>query len=103
MASNVQATPIQTPKFLNEMGLKPKEKKSVTLSYRTPLTTPDISAYNLFWQKQSGTDKDPINFNFKLPDGKSLISQSGGLQIMGDNVVLNSDLSVDRAVDINFK
>ncbi|MBI2063684.1 MAG: DUF4012 domain-containing protein [Candidatus Yanofskybacteria bacterium] len=81
---------------------KPKQTKSVTLKYRTPVSAVG-GEYNLLWQKQSGTGHDRIAFSLKLPEGKNVINQSPRLQAMGDSLVLNSDLSVDREIDIDFR
>ena len=82
---------------------KPHEKKIVSLSYYTPDSAADASNYKLFWQKQSGTGADPINFSFKLPYDTRVLKQSDGLQTIGDTLVLTSDLSIDREIDIDFK
>ena len=81
---------------------KPGQTKSVTLKYRTSTLLAD-GKYNLLWQKQSGTGNDQIGFNFKLPEGKNVLNQSSGLQTIGDNLVLNSDLSVDRKFEVEFR
>ncbi len=83
--------------------VKPKQTKSVVLKYHTPATGTTGGGYALYWQKQSGTGGDHINFSFKLPDGASIVDKSPGLQLLGDNLVLNSDLSVDREIDIKLK
>ena len=59
--------------------------------------------HGLLWQKQSGTGQDQVSFSIKLPEGKSVINQSAGLQAIGDRLVLNSDLAEDREIDILFK
>lgn len=81
---------------------KPKQTKSVLLSYSTPVSASG-GKYNLLWQKQSGVDDDQIGFSFKLPEDNSVKNLSSGLQVIGENLVLNSDLSIDREVDIEFK
>lgn len=78
---------------------KPKQTKSVTLKYKTPTSVAD-GKYSLLWQKQSGTGQDQIGFSFKLPDGKSMLNKSAELQTIGNSLILNSDLSVDREIDI---
>ena len=83
--------------------VKPKETKSVVLKYITPAAEVVAGNYNFYWQKQSGTDNDYVNFSFKLPYGASVTGKSPSLQLLGDNLVLNSDLSVDREIDIIFK
>ncbi|MBI2062779.1 MAG: DUF4012 domain-containing protein [Candidatus Yanofskybacteria bacterium] len=81
---------------------KPQQTKSVVLKYSTPFMVAD-GKYNLLWQKQSGTGQDQISFSFKLPEGENVLNQSAGLQTIGDNLVLNSDLSIDREININFR
>jgi len=83
--------------------VKPKQTKSVILKYRTPVAGVARGNYSLYWQKQSGTGGDHINFSFKLPNGASVTDKSPDLQQLGDNLVLNSDLSVDREIDITFR
>lgn len=83
--------------------VKPKQTKSVVLKYHTPVTEAAGRGYSLYWQKQSGTGGDHINFSFKLPDSASVTDKSSGLQLLGDNLVLNSDLSVDREIDITLR
>lgn len=83
--------------------VKPKQTKSVVLKYRTPGAEGADKGYVLYWQKQSGTGSDHINFIFKLPEGKKVVSQSPGLQLLGNNLVLDSDLSIDRAIDIKLE
>ncbi len=83
--------------------IKPGQKGSVVLNYDTPGDIAKDVNYQLYWQKQSGTGKDPINFSFKIPDGKNVLSQSDDLQLMGNSLILNSDLSVDRQIDIKLK
>jgi hypothetical protein len=82
--------------------VKPKQTKSVVLKYRIPVTGATSGEYTLYWQKQSGTGGGHINFSFKLPDGALIVNQSPDLQRLGDNLVLNSDLSVDREIKISF-
>ena len=83
--------------------VKPKQTKSVVLKYHTPGAEEADKGYALYWQKQSGTGSDHINFSFKLPEGKKVISQSSGLQLLGNNLILDSDLSIDRAIDIKLE
>ena len=83
--------------------VKPKEMKSVVLKYRTPIAEAAGGSYNLYWQKQSGTGGDHINFSFKVPPNSSVINQSPDLQLLGDSLILNSDLSIDREIKIQFR
>ncbi len=82
---------------------KPKQTQSVILKYHTPSNALNISNYDLFWQKESGTSQDKINFSLTMPDGKKFINQSGNLQLMGNNLTMASDLLVDREIDVEFK
>lgn len=83
--------------------VKPKQTKSVVLKYHTPAAGAIGGGYALYWQKQSGTGGDHINFSFKLPDGASVTDKSPGLQLLSNNLVLNSDLAEDRNIDITFR
>ncbi len=80
---------------------KPKESKMVTIKYTLPAGNAD--GYHLLWQKQSGTNTDHVDFSFKVSDGKQATSQNPDMHLIGDSLVLNSDLSVDRNIDIEFK
>ena len=82
--------------------IKPKQTKSVVVKYRTPVPFVD-DKYILLWQKQSGTGQDQIGFSFNIPEGKGVLNQSAGLQLIGDSLVLDSDLAEDRSVDILFR
>lgn len=82
--------------------VKPHDKKTVSLSYTVPAGSA-ADGYHLYWQKQSGTDHDQISFSFKLPDDKQALSRSEGLQLVGNTLTLDSDLLLDREVDIKFR
>ncbi len=82
--------------------IRPGNSKTVTLKYSTKNQMADDS-YHLLWQKQSGTVSDKMIFNFKIPDGKQLESNTDGGQLMGNNFIFNSDLSTDRLIDIQLK
>ncbi len=83
--------------------VKPKEAKSVVLKYLTPVAEAAEGSYNLYWQKQSGTGDSHINFSFELPDGASVADKNPDLQLLDGNLVLNSNLSVDKEIKIEFK
>ena len=63
--------------FETSFVLNPQEKVSVVLSYDLPAST-TISAenknYNLYWQKQPGTDKDTFSFSFTPPFGTTALT-----------------------------
>lgn len=86
---------------------KPGQTKSAEISYQIPYASVCVKSanvcdgYKLYWQKQSGTIGDRINFSFALPEEKQAIDISKDLQLLGNNLVLNSDLTIDR--DIDFK
>jgi hypothetical protein len=83
--------------------VKPKEKRTVTLNYKTPTATADREVYDLLWQKQSGTDNIPFSFSFQLPDGKRVFNQTAGLNSIGSSLMTNSNLDVDKEIKIEYK
>lgn len=83
------------------MITKPKQKTAVTLDYTVPFA--GGKHYGLYWQKQSGTGQDALEFSFKVPDGKEASNYSSDLKLMNGSLVMSSDLSVDREVGVDIK
>lgn len=83
---------------------KQQKTSTVTLSYHVPFSVLRKSSnqYSLIWQKQLGTGSDHIQFSFKKSAGMSIAGHSQELQQVGDNIVLSSDLSIDRDIQIVF-
>lgn len=81
---------------------RPKETKSVVLKYQVPIENAGDS-YHLLWQKQSGTDNSAVNFSFRLPKDKKPSNYSPDLQLIGSILVLDSNLSADKYLDIDLK
>jgi len=75
--------------------LNPKQTKSVTVEYESGARS-EPNGYSLLWQKQSGTNSDPINIKITPPKNKKISGNQSGV---GDN----SDLLVDREIKINFQ
>ena len=63
------------------MITKPRKTSSVTVTYHVPVST--SGRYTLYWQKQSGTEHDMIHVG-----------------VAGTSAVYDSDLSLDRKVNI---
>lgn len=82
---------------------KPKQDKSVVLKYSVPARMSGGDKYSLLWQKQAGTGRDRAGLKLSIPDSLTLISHSPDLQPVGDNIVMDSDLSIDHLIDITFK
>ncbi|MEK7583028.1 MAG: DUF4012 domain-containing protein [Patescibacteria group bacterium] len=84
------------------MITKPRKTSSVSITYHILKDTLDLGAdkYTLLWQKQSGTDGDHATVSIQIPDGKKISQQSDGIQLLGANAVLDTDLSVDREVKV---
>lgn len=81
---------------------KPQKTSSVALSYHIPYSAIRLpkKQYSLVWQKQAGTFSDAIQFNFKLHPGMSVAGHSPELQELGNSLVVSSDLSVDKELQV---
>lgn len=88
---------------------KPGQTKTVAVNYKVPSVSVGVESvsvrdgYSLLWQKQSGTGHDQISFNFQIPSGKEVKNKTAGLEQLGDNLISNADLSIDRTIDIGFR
>lgn len=81
--------------------VKPKEKKSVTLEYTSPIAA--SGQYSLLWQKQSGTGGFPLSFSLSLPEGKAALNKSPLLENVTGGLTSSSDLSIDREFRVVFR
>lgn len=78
--------------FATFIEVPPKSSKEITLTYRISKSIKLESApiYHLYVQKQPGTEKDPFEFTFNLPN--YLVDKETGKQ----NLKVATDLLVDR-------
>lgn len=81
----------------------PQETKTVTLKYKSPITTED-GEYSMIIQKQSGTVADKLRFSFVPPNDKQIIFRyPQEIQYVNDSFILDSNLSVDREIEIHWR
>ncbi|HSX18973.1 MAG TPA: DUF4012 domain-containing protein [Candidatus Saccharimonadales bacterium] len=93
-----------------------KSTKVVTFTYRIPknIKLETNPTYSVYFQKQAGTEKDPLEFKFNLPaylTVKNVNPSSCHPELVsgscpnyqGQNITINSDLSTDRQFTINLK
>ncbi len=88
--------------FAGWLGLKPGQKKTVTIKYELPEKFDSSKAYSLYFQKQSGTQGTPIRVTVTLPENmiyKNWLPQSPNLKILGEKkLVYTNNLSIDRTI-----
>ncbi|EKD58192.1 MAG: hypothetical protein ACD_57C00004G0002 [uncultured bacterium] len=80
-----------------------KSSREVTFSYRIPknIKLEKAPYYHLYVQKQSGTEKDPVEFTFNLPSYLEVKSVNDSDEQEGkQNLSLKTDLSTDRQFEI---
>ena len=93
------------------MVVKPKESQSVVVRYAVlgkylsqgGLPGQQQAGYDLLWQKQSGNDHDKLHFSMVPPEGKTISQKSEDFKILGDTLVLDSELIIDRDISVDFK
>lgn len=83
------------------LTVKPQEKRTVTLAYRSPESL-SAGRYQLLWQKQPGTRNIKTDFNFHLPAGRTATGFKEGLELIGDKIIFNSDLLIDREIGFDL-
>lgn len=87
--------------FETSFKINPGESASITLSYDLPVKlsiTKDQNQYNLFWQKQGGTESDDYAFSFSPPFGTVVEEKSSSLS-EGDGVLKSNGIFQK---DLNF-
>ncbi len=83
-----------------------KSTQVVTFVYRIPknIDLEDASTYSIYFQKQAGTEKDPLEFKFNLPAYLNVVSVNQDQQYSNkQNITLESDLSTDKHFTIEIK
>lgn len=87
------------------LELMPKEQKTLVLDYQTPLKLEfkaGKAKYKLNVLKQSGTLKDPFIWRISYPISYSLASEQTK-KLGPQEQTIQTDLSVDRSFEIEFK
>ncbi len=85
------------------MVVKPKESQSVEVRYSVPGKYLSQGGYDLLWQKQSGNDRDKLHFSMIQPEGKMISQMSPDSKMIGDTMVLDGELNIDRDIRADFK
>lgn len=80
-----------------------RSQKEVSFIYRIPknIKLEDAPTYSVYFQKQAGTERDPLEFKFNLPAYIEVKSVNGDEQYKGQqNITISTDLSTDRQFEI---
>ncbi len=80
--------------------LQPSSKLTLSLGYdlaEDQTLLKDTSKYGLYWQKQPGTNGDPVSIEFNAPFGKSIVSSNIGDVASSEKVLYTGDLVTDTA------
>lgn len=88
------------------LQIAPKETKQLILEYSlsNPITfTGDSSVYKLDVLKQSGTDKDPFEWQLSVPINFKAQLSEGSTDKYGQEVSISTDLQKDRSFLVNLK
>lgn len=85
-----------------------KSTREFTLTYRIPknIKLEKAPTYHVYFQKQPGTDRDQLNFNFNLPNYLAVKSINSSENQQGkQNISIQTDLLEDRqfTIDISKK
>jgi nucleoside-diphosphate-sugar epimerase len=82
-----------------------KSTKTITFSYRIPknIKLEQAPSYNLYVQKQPGTDKDPFTFRLNLP-GYLVVKSTNNSDEFQDkqNIEINTNLATDQQFEIGI-
>jgi len=80
-----------------------QERKIISFEYQLPLkiNQPKFS-YSLLWQKQSGTDKDPLSVLVSFPSSFQVVNIFPDALTGPQTILYNTDLSKDRVFKIDF-
>jgi len=85
--------------------IKPEETKKVEFEYqleRQELVARKEFTYELFFQKQAGTEKDPLFLKFNYPQNWRIKKTNFPAVTKNSSFNYNTDLSVDRIFSIEF-
>lgn len=81
------------------------ESTKVSLSYATPGTSRPVDGaqeYQLYLQKQSGTESLPLNLDLYLPEGATLLSATLDGKPL-PNLAIDTDLKEDRVISVRYR
>ncbi len=84
---------------------KPQKTSEVTISYHIPLSiignNPNV--YELYWQKQSGSQGDAIHWTSQVPNGSLLSGRDPWVQVIGDTLIFDASLDTDQQFKVQFQ
>lgn len=86
--------------------LDPKNTAILKISYDLPQglsVTKDAKEYNLYWQKQSGSNQDPIELEIDYPFGMEVIDRTNGFVYANDIMSIRTNLKSDREFFVKLK
>lgn len=92
--------------FEFEFTLNPNSSVDIILEYDLPSNlsiTSDHKEYDLLWQKQPGTDNDPMYFEFRYPFGMTVDETSGNLSSDNFKVYLESILNSNHKIYVKVR
>lgn len=92
--------------FEGFISVEPKTEETVTLEYYLPQTVSqqiEAGSYELYWQKQSGTDNVQYDFTLDIDESIDSIDTLDEPQEISDNKVhLSAPLNVDKTIKLEF-
>ena len=86
--------------------IDPQQKARVILYYDLPEMLSlkgSTSTYNLYWQKQAGTNGDKVEFKFNSPFGTQILSSTPEMEIGSNSALYTGMLQKDLEVSISIK
>ncbi len=90
-----------------ELGfvLQPDQTATLLLGYdlaQNLALTPETNTYDLYWQKQPGTQDDNINFKFSAPFGVDIINTNPPMTVGGTTAEYTGVLNSDTEMHVEF-
>lgn len=82
-----------------------KSQKSVSVSYRLPYSlsfSKDLTNYKFTWQKQSGTESDPISFVINYPSFYRVGNQDPKAETSAQTVRYTTNLDTNKKFSVEF-
>lgn len=82
-----------------------KSQKTVSVSYRPPYAlsfSKDLTNYKFYWQKQAGTDADPINLTINYPSFYKVGIQDPPADLTSQSVKYSTTLNTNRLFSVEF-
>ncbi|MFH1769153.1 MAG: DUF4012 domain-containing protein [Parcubacteria group bacterium] len=84
------------------LDTEPQDSSVASITYKIPNALENSKDYRLLWQKQSGSVADNMHVTLRLPDGRHVLNVSPNVQSIGNNLIYQSDLSIDRGISITL-